>query len=238
MLCSGVLSCSILHAVEVGKALLCDCQQLQQQQQGLPPKQPHTRDGIASSVHILAVAAGSSTDGSSSGSNSSSTGNSSSGSCDLSGSRDGSPSDDVSPAADVHTARAAAAGVQVLLQAKRQASLPLAAQQASKAAAAAAAAGGGAAAATQQVLHSAAPSPAAAADDDLLGGNGDGSSHSMHRHQVGQLGGRQPQHGGAAGGVAGYVCILDDDVLLHPLGLMQLVDELEDDPGLFMATGG
>lgn len=217
--------------------MLYDCQQLQQQQQGLPPKHPHTRDGLASSVHILAVAAGSSTDGSSSGSNSGSTGNSSSGSCYLSGSRDGSPPDDVSPAADVHTARAAAAGAQVLLQAKRQASLPLAAQQASKAAAAAA--GGGAAASTQQqVLHSAAPSPAAAADDDLLCGNGDSSPPGTLRQRDGQSRGRQPQHGGVAVGVGGYVCILDDDVLLHPLGLMQLVDELEDDPGLFMATGG
>lgn len=218
--------------------MLYDCQQLQQQQQGLPPKQPHTRDGLASSVHILAVAAGSSTDGSSSGSNSGSnsgsTGNSSSGSCYLSGSRDGSPPDDVSPAADVQTASAAAAGAQVLLQAKRQASLPLAAQQASKAAA-----GGGAAASTQQqVLHSAAPSPAAAADDDLLCGNGDSSPPGTLRQRDGQSGGRQPQHGGVAVGVGGYVCILDDDVLLHPLGLMQLVDELEDDPGLFMATGG
>jgi hypothetical protein len=41
----------------------------------------------------------------------------------------------------------------------------------------------------------------------------------------------------AAANAARYVCVLDDDVLLHPLGLMQLVDELEDDQGLFMATG-
>lgn len=35
----------------------------------------------------------------------------------------------------------------------------------------------------------------------------------------------------------GYVCVLDDDVALHPLSLMQLVDELEADQSLFMVTG-
>jgi hypothetical protein len=36
----------------------------------------------------------------------------------------------------------------------------------------------------------------------------------------------------------GYVAVLDDDVALHPLSLCQLVDELQADPQLFMATGG
>jgi hypothetical protein len=40
-----------------------------------------------------------------------------------------------------------------------------------------------------------------------------------------------------AAAASGYVCVLDDDILLHPLGLMQLVDELEANPTLFMATG-
>jgi membrane glycosyltransferase len=35
----------------------------------------------------------------------------------------------------------------------------------------------------------------------------------------------------------GYVCVLDDDVALHPLSLCQLVDEMQADPQLFMATG-
>ncbi|WIA23726.1 hypothetical protein OEZ85_000411 [Tetradesmus obliquus] len=36
---------------------------------------------------------------------------------------------------------------------------------------------------------------------------------------------------------SGYVAVLDDDVALHPLSLCQLVDEMEADPQLFMATG-
>jgi hypothetical protein len=32
--------------------------------------------------------------------------------------------------------------------------------------------------------------------------------------------------------------VLDDDVALHPLSLCQLVDEMQADPELFMATGG
>lgn len=42
---------------------------------------------------------------------------------------------------------------------------------------------------------------------------------------------------GSGGITEGYVCVLDDDVSLHPLSLMQLVDELEADQTLFMATG-
>ncbi|WIA44233.1 hypothetical protein OEZ86_010544 [Tetradesmus obliquus] len=36
----------------------------------------------------------------------------------------------------------------------------------------------------------------------------------------------------------GYVAVLDDDVALHPLSLCQMVDEMEADSQLFMATGG
>jgi GT2 family glycosyltransferase len=35
----------------------------------------------------------------------------------------------------------------------------------------------------------------------------------------------------------GYVCLLDDDVSLHPFSLSQLVDTMEHDASLFMATG-
>lgn len=34
-----------------------------------------------------------------------------------------------------------------------------------------------------------------------------------------------------------YVLCLDDDVILHPTMLQQLVARLEGDPSLFMATG-
>ena len=34
-----------------------------------------------------------------------------------------------------------------------------------------------------------------------------------------------------------YVLCLDDDVILHPRMLQQMITCLEDDPSLFMATG-
>lgn len=48
---------------------------------------------------------------------------------------------------------------------------------------------------------------------------------------------QQQQQRGAFGSTGGYVCLLDDDVALHPLSLMQMVDELEADQSLFMVTG-
>jgi hypothetical protein len=41
----------------------------------------------------------------------------------------------------------------------------------------------------------------------------------------------------AAGAGGACVCVLDDDVQLHPLSLLQLVDELAAHPSLFMVTG-
>jgi hypothetical protein len=188
MLCCAVPSCSILHGIEVSKALLHHWQQQQQPMpnaaQQLPGQQQQQQQqqrvasgvqlddwvkqgqeqgqGVIKSAHILAYAFASSTDGSSSSGSSGASSRVGSGASSRSGSITiigSSILDDAAPPPDTLPTPPAAA--------------------------------------------------AAAAGGDVL----------------------------AAANAGGYVCVLDDDVLLHPLGLMQLVDELEDDPGLFMATG-
>jgi hypothetical protein len=66
---------------------------------------------------------------------------------------------------------------------------------------------------------------------------GEGLDHD-HQQQCTRASGNTISSSSSSSSSGGYVCVLDDDVALHPLSLCQLVDEMQADPELFMATGG